>query len=1088
MKRFFIYLTFLILSMPLILEAGTKGTLRGKVINGNEPAIGVRVQLDGTTYGAKTKIDGTYEIGNIDAGKYDLTVTGTGINETRVTGIVIAPDGITTQNIELVQDKTVGVVEVRAKRQLVENTQVEKSSDFSNEEYQRAPVTTNFAMLNLAKGVQLTGAGFQIRGSRSNETLVQLDGRDIGDQFTGDLGGAGAAYFPQASGLATQNMSVIQGSQGAEYGNSMGGVVNTVSKIGRTDRYEGFLAYRTDMPFLNGYQDNGLEIVRSGNRLAFVDTDDGKQIQGSNQHRIEAGFGGPLPFLENSTFYVSTNNFLEEFRSNSFEIYDPAGNNLGQLEGNRSWVKNITPRMRFQLTNDLELRVGGTFGLTNLESNSQAWYYAQSQGINQDGTLNGVPEWRAKQNVQNTIFTDAWARFNYLIDNTQWVDVTLGVSSNDTEQGRRANLNNLDPGWFTGFDIMRPVDEVSIVGGEIVTAEDGFNQQGVRGGPNRIIDFYELSERTGQFYSDGLVVGTLPAINPISGYIEGQPNSSSTDNPYGLKNRFIEHGSQGFEFRDGDYYEIKANYNNLFTTATGADTFRHALKAGFEFRYNVMNRLSLGNPWTANASIDMYGNAFGPNYFVEPYPLNADRTEFKDVSNILETPFEPYRFGAYIQDQIVYNGLIFTPGLRFDMFDPQSKYRLYNETPLVFESVAFIDDPTKFGDASIKTMLAPRVNIAYPLTYASNISLNYGVYYQMPQLVWMYDGFNRTNLNNAGGSPLVGNPNMEPQRTNAFEVSYSNQLSTDFAFTATTYYKDIYNQLGIVFIPATPTPVEQTEIAEYGVNQGIEFEIRKIPFNDIFGLRLNYTFAQIRGTSDGVTSNRGKEQDPFTDAFPFPLADYPLGRDIRHQVNAIVDFIWGNEEGPTIGGIPILENSSINFTATYRTGTPYTRTDVDGQPIGEINSERNPDIWNVNSRIQKGFLLSDLFGESMGNTQMNLYVDITNLLDRNAPVALNSATGDPIDNGILLETRIGQFEDRTYYREYVPGIPDSRSTGQYDDYGNRLYNANSDFNGDGRVTQQEQYDAFIDYAEDVLGFRGNFQTPRQVFFGFNIQF
>jgi outer membrane receptor protein involved in Fe transport len=1069
--------------VPLNMMAGTKGIVRGKVTVNGEPAYPATVRVEGTSLGARTKVDGTYIISNIEAGQYSLIAGGPEYNDTKVAGVNISADKTTNIDIKLNTDKTATEIVVVADAEMVDNEEIGSQTEITNEEMQRVPVATAFAMVGLSRGVQNTGAGFQIRGSRANESLVQLDGRDIGDQFTGDLGGAGAAYFPQASALATSSVQVIQGGQSAEYGNNMGGVVNTVSKVGRTNGYEGFVSYRTDVPVLYGSQDNGLRLVRDGNILGFEDTPDGNQLQGPNSNRIEAGFGGPLPFLEGSTFYVSTNNLFEEFRSNSFEIYDPAGNNLGRLEGNQSWVKNVTPRLRFKVTDKLEVKVGATWGLTNLEGNSQAWYYAESEGVNPDGTLNGVPEWLAKQNVTNTVFTDAWARFNYVIDNTQFFDITVGTSSNSTYTGRRADPTNPDPNFFTGFDILEPVDNVNVVQGQAYGANER-TPIGTDGGPNRLIDFYELSEKTDQLYADGLRTGTLPAINPISGYIEGPGNNSSTDNPYGLPNRFIEHGSQGFSFRDGTYYEVKGNYTNLFET----DSFRHNLRGGFEFRYNVMHRLNVGSPWTANGVVDMYTDQWGGNIYVAPQPIDQDAGIFEDVSPTLERPFEPYRFAAFLQDQIQYKGIIFTPGLRFDLFDPQARFRNYEEQPLNFRSIVFIDDEEYFNDATIKTMLAPRINIAYPLTDASNISLNYGVYYQMPQLVWMYDGFNRADLNAAGGSPLVGNPNLEPQRTNSFEVSYNSQLTKDFAVTATTYYKDIYNQLGIVFIPAAPTPVEQTEIAEYGVNQGLELEIRKNPIDDPIGMRVNYTFSQIRGTSDGITTNRGKERDIYTQEFPFPLSDYPLNRDVRHRVNAIIDFVLRDDEGPTIAGIPILENSTINFTGIYASGTPYTRTDIDGQPIGEINAERNPSQWTINSRLQKGFLLRDLFGESMGNTQMNLYVDITNILDRNVPVALNSATGDPLDNGILLETRVGQFPEGPFYASSVPGISRSRATSQYDDFGNRIYNANADANGDQIVTQQELYDAFIGYAEDLLSFRNNFQTPRQVFFGVNIQF
>ncbi len=75
-----------------------------------------------------------------------------------------------------------------------------------------------------------------------------------------------------------------------------------------------------------------------------------------------------------------------------------------------------------------------------------------------------------------------------------------------------------------------------------------------------------------------------------------------------------------------------------------------------------------------------------------------------------------------------------------------------------------------FSTASVKVQVSPRVNIAYPITETSNIRLSYGMYFQMPLLNYLYDNFAVDILR---GNNTLGDPNMEAQRTNQYEVEYT---------------------------------------------------------------------------------------------------------------------------------------------------------------------------------------------------------------------------------------------------------------------------------------------------------------------------
>jgi len=139
-----------------------------------------------------------------------------------------------------------------------------------------------------------------------------------------------------------------------------------------------------------------------------------------------------------------------------------------------------------------------------------------------------------------------------------------------------------------------------------------------------------------------------------------------------------------------------------------------------------------------------------------------------------------------LQDQISYKGIIISPGLRFDFFTPITKHRT---STLQFTSIT---SDSGFADSKMKYQISPRINVAYPITSNSKVNIAYDLNFKIPELQFLYDGFATTRLR---GNQILGNPNMDAQRENSYQVSYESQLSDDFALDLTAYYKDIYNQI-----------------------------------------------------------------------------------------------------------------------------------------------------------------------------------------------------------------------------------------------------------------------------------------------------
>ncbi len=1070
MRKFIaIFFLFAILS-PAFIMAQTTGILQGKVVDETgKGLIGATLLVEGTQKGLVIRDkEGNFTLINIPAGEWTVKVSFVGkttlrkqvrvsINQTTKVNFELQDEttGKTTQSITVTGEKLV---------QITEGTKDIKS----NKEITNTAREGISGVIAMSSGVLQSGGGFIIRGSRTSESKILVDGVEVTNQFTGGFGSSGSTYFPMVSTYATEEVQVMTGGFGAEYGNVTGGVVSTAVKTGKDDRYEGYLRYQTELGFLYGSQANSLKLIKEGAQYKAIDYGEGKKLQSSGQNVYDFSLGGPMPFLkEYATFSINANFLHEPYRNASYEIYDPWGNNLGHLPNNGSWTRNLYGKLNIKLNKSLDLELVANYGVASFESSSWSWIYSDTEGwvydkdeagnfvlkTTADGkpVTNGIPDRIARQNVLDQFVNSYRAKMKYTLSPTSILELNIMNASDVEENARRVGME--DPSFFGGFEKWEPIDAYRVDKGRLVPGVDN------------TIDYYQNTTSI-RYTEDGYFKMDLPQRNPISGYFEGPSNSTGSHNPYGIASLFATTGGGAFSFRSSNYWQLDGIYQQFLTLGD----FSHNLRIGFEAKSTTLDRHYNGSPYESSPFYDIYTDKWGGNIYAQNEKVREETSK----------PYNPLNLSIYVSDQIKYKGIDFSPSLRFDYFDANAKYRLNTG---FFTSISA---DSGFATTQAKYQLSPRMSVSYPITASSNIRLSYGWYFKIPTLQLMYDNFNLDYLRTGN---IVGNPNLEPEKTNNYEASYNVEVVENLRLGVTTYYKDIYNQVGMSFIQATPDPYYQYIVAEYGSSRGVEFLLRKqSTLEDHFGFDLSYTLAYLTGTADAATSNYGVTIDPYTNLPTFPLAEYPLGRDIRHHVKANIMFEWGNDQGPTIGDLNFLQNMNISFTFEWRSGVPYTKTDISGKPISEINSERQPSYWGLDMVIRKTVPLIDVFGDMAGDTKMEFYAYVYNLLDIDDIRGLNSATGDPIDNGRIFNRQYGDFNSTTYYEDAVFENPSTYTASQYDSYGNRIYNAHADFDNNGAVTQSETYEAYYRYVEDALKFRGNFRAPRTVTFGMLFRF
>jgi outer membrane receptor protein involved in Fe transport len=270
MNKLLIVLVFI----PFILFAGTTGKLVGTIKDAQtgEPLIGANILIEGTDFGAATNIRGEYVILNIPPGRYNVKISFIGYETVVYTDVIIIVDQTTQLSAEVKpQTIEVGEVVVTAETPMIRKDLTSSISVISRDDIESLPVSTFTQLLSLQAGVVTTGNSLHIRGGRSNEIAFLVDGMYVTDPLLGGLA-------TQVNNDAIQEMSLLSGTFNAEYGNSMSGIVNIVTRDG-TDKFSAKLEARTS--------EFGVE--RYNNLL---------------ENRLNGSISGPL-FIQDIKYFIS---------------------------------------------------------------------------------------------------------------------------------------------------------------------------------------------------------------------------------------------------------------------------------------------------------------------------------------------------------------------------------------------------------------------------------------------------------------------------------------------------------------------------------------------------------------------------------------------------------------------------------------------------------------------------------------------------------------------------------------------------------------------------------------------------------------
>ena len=941
----------------------------------NEPLANVAVTIVGTSSVATTNDAGYYVMTNIPPGGYDVKVELTGYGTETVEGAKVLAGLTTTLNFALKASEVVTLegITVTAVKPLIKKDVTQTTRIIEAEDIAAMPRDSVNGILQTLPGVSVLNStgSLHVRGGRSTEVKYLIDGIPISDPIGGSLG-------LNISAKSLEQMEVITGGFNAEYGDAQSGIVNLITKAG-THKFSGRFRYRVGQwgthhgdplygPWLdpdNGFRPVAIEPFRGiflGKPYDYQTPYRGEDVtvaelaerEGDEQIVFTEIVPGvyadrtenPLqPVIDVETDEPRVNEETGEvimarqpYKDADGTVIDYEKKQVTLLDGyvvdlNRySGLFNDTKAYDLSPSHIGEFALSGPIWGNRLTFSFDSQLRSDENYLPNNDGLGYTFQGKMKFEVTPSIKLSASGLFDQRESNSyggslRFWPSAIPVSTRDARSLSVQLSHNINSGTFYTLTL-----------GQFRRSVESHQ-------PGKVWDPLDKT-----FDENAWDPEKTPEQNEEEGRIRNPPQQAYNDTTY-----FIAGDDNSWTTRDAATSILRGNFASQVTP-------NHLIQTGVEFlAYDIYN-LGATN----------YGSS---NLYME----------FYDV--------QPQSLSMYVQDKMEYEGMIVNAGLRYDMYnpdgvspaDPLDPLELNDDGTIKLDKETYkvglpvIKDPVK---ASIKHMVSPRLGISYPITDRTKLHFTYGHYYQIPRGDDLYENL---SFDMRGAIRRRGNPDLNPEKTIAYEVGIIRQFTDDLTVDLTGFTKDINQLVNSVHVDITNDYSyflndEFNGISHgiYGRVQGFELTIRKwrTGRSPVSGL-LSYTYSVAKGK--GSSRNLGyltyyRQQPDVTES-------HPLAWDQRHIFSGTLD-------------IELPFDAAVNLIGRYGSGLPYTPNPR--APIKpDINSKRYPATYNVDALISKR--------SRIGGLTYTLFVDIRNVFNtKNLDDILDAVTYDrygiPLNN------------------------------------------------------------------------------------------
>jgi outer membrane receptor protein involved in Fe transport len=411
--------------------------------------------------------------------------------------------------------------------------------------------------------------------------------------------------------------------------------------------------------------------------------------------------------------------------------------------------------------------------------------------------------------------------------------------------------------------------------------------------------------------------------------------------------------------------------------------------------------------------------------------------------------YRPVEVSAYVQDKVEYEDLYADLGLRFDQLRPNATYK---------ESLSNWSSPR--SSATTKSTVSPRLGASFRITDWLFTRANYGYYIQFPLFSELYDNTVNPMVYSNAPLRLVGNPDLEPERTHAYEIGFQGEVTKDLLLTTNLWRKDVYGLVGTRLVSALPQSYVTYVNVDYAKLTGVDFivEARK----DWFDAKLSYTLSYARGTSSYANE---AFYEFIGQGETVPAVEYTLDFDQRNRFFLQADATVPEHATGTSWLDAVLDSLGCHLLGYVGNGFPYSPPGGKGDPA-TWNTYSGPWRSNIDAILTKPIRL--------GRVKIDLVAEVLNLLNIRDVLYVYPTTGSPISDGM-----------RFYYYDFefarVPAW-----------FGDSYYNPVLDANHDGYLSADEAqyvgYNHVVAFHKAKIDWINNYGPPRRARVGFTVGF
>ncbi|MFZ5552325.1 MAG: carboxypeptidase-like regulatory domain-containing protein [Bacteroidota bacterium] len=337
-----------------------------------------------------------------------------------------------------------------------------------------------------------------------------------------------------------------------------------------------------------------------------------------------------------------------------------------------------------------------------------------------------------------------------------------------------------------------------------------------------------------------------------------------------------------------------------------------------------------------------------------------------------------------------------------------------------------------FTDYKPQINVMPRVAFSFPISDEALFFAHYDVLTKRPTTGNRLDimDYYFMDVRNV----VVNNPDLKPEKTIDYELGFQQVLTKSSSLKISAFYRELRNQVALFSMTgAYPRTYRTYTNLDFGTVKGltISYDLRR---TGNLTLRAAYTLQFAEGTG----SNANSAVNLVNSGLPNLRTIYPYDYDQRHAFVTVIDYRYGEGKdynGPKLFGKDIFANTGVNIVSNFGSGTPYSASQyvtpqallsggASGSLEGQINGSRKPATFRMDLQADKNITLK--FGKDAEDkpktANLNIYLQVSNVLNNINVLGVYGATGNPNDDGYLADARyqaaIASTNSEQSYRDY----------------------------------------------------------------------